>query len=270
MLLATTREKPRRDGEHRRVHRVVGACDGAGSERHRIGFLRRPAQPVVVAPQRRDMRQKEVRHEHGHRAPKMRVGRHDSRAGRFRLASRARRRPRRAAVCSTGNPPPEIEPQIQRDLLVARAARVQALAQVADALDELPLDERVHIFVGTVDERGLAPAPLENVRERRGQPSPLRAALNTPAPVSPSTHARLPVTSSSNRRLSKRKEDPNWKATGSGSLLNRPDQRFAIGYFASRADATARSAPFAARRRAFFAAVSTGSPQILMKPSAAE
>src|SRR5262245_20247061 len=51
---------------------------------------------------------------------------------------------------------------------------------------------------------------------------------NTPIRVSASTHARLPVTSSSNKRLSKRNEAPNSNAAGSGSLLKRPDQRFAI------------------------------------------
>ncbi len=107
-----------------------------------------------------------------------------------------------------GNPPPEIEPEIQRHLLVARAARMQPLAQIANALDELPLDERVHIFVWTVDERGLAPAPFENVLER-GRNLFRLGVVNTPTPASPSTHARLPVTSSSKRRLSNRKEDPN-------------------------------------------------------------
>ena len=97
----------------------------------------------------------------------MRVRRHDSRAGRLRL-SRERADHRRKLLLQTGNPPPEVEPQIERHLLVARAAGVQTLAEVADALDELPLDERVHIFVGAVDERGLAPAALEDVRERGG------------------------------------------------------------------------------------------------------
>ena len=44
---------------------------------------------------------------------------------------------------------------------------MQTLAEIADALDELALDERVHVFVGTVDERRLAPAALEDVVERR-------------------------------------------------------------------------------------------------------
>src|SRR5688572_9908977 len=99
------------------------------------------------------MRQKKVRHEHGHGAPKMSVRWHDGRACQFRLACEGTHH-RCELLLKTGDPPAEIEPEIQRDLLVARAARVQAFAQVASALDEFPLDERVHIFVWTVDERG--------------------------------------------------------------------------------------------------------------------
>ena len=160
-------------GEHRRVHRVVRAGDRARAERHRIGFLRRPAETVVVAPQRRDVRQKEVRDEHGHRAPEVRVGRHDGRAGRFRLP-RERADNRRKLRLQAGNLPPEVEAQIERHLLVARSAGVQPLAEIADAFDELPLDERVHVFVGAVDERGLAPASLENVGAAQPKPSRLR------------------------------------------------------------------------------------------------
>ena len=77
--------------------------------------------------------------------------------------------PTTAASCAlqTGNLAPQIEAQIERHLLVAGASRVQPLAEIADALDELPLDERVHVFVRTVDERRLAPASLENLVERR-------------------------------------------------------------------------------------------------------
>ena len=65
-----------------------------------------------------------------------------------------------------GNLPPQIQAQIQRHLLVAGASGVQPLAQIADAFDKLALDECVHIFVGAVDERRLAPASLENVVQR--------------------------------------------------------------------------------------------------------
>ena len=41
----------------------------------------------------------------------------------------------------------QIQPQVERHLLVARAAGVQAPAGVADARDELALDEAVHVLV---------------------------------------------------------------------------------------------------------------------------
>ena len=138
---------------------------------------------------------------------------------------------RRDVILQARNLPPKVQPQIERHLLVAGAAGMQPLAQIADALDELPLDECMHVFIGTVDERGLAPAPFENVVQRGRDLLRFRAS-NTPAPASPSTHARLPATSSSKRRLSNRNDDPNSNATGSGSPLKRPDQRLAIGYFA--------------------------------------
>jgi hypothetical protein len=45
---------------------------------------------------------------------------------------------------------------------------VQTFAEIADTLDELALDKRVHVFVGAVDKCGLAASPLENIDERRG------------------------------------------------------------------------------------------------------
>ena len=66
------------------------------------------------------------------------------------------------------NPPPKIEAQVQRHLLVSRAPRVQTFAEIPHALDELALDKRVHVFVGAVDEHGFAAPPLENIDERRG------------------------------------------------------------------------------------------------------
>ncbi len=95
----------------------------------------------------------------------MRVRRHDGRACRLGLL-RKRADNRRNVILQGGNLPPKVEPQIQRHLLVAGAPGMQPLAQVADAFDELALDECVHILIGTVDERRLAPAPFENVVQR--------------------------------------------------------------------------------------------------------
>ena len=54
---------------------------------------------------------------------------------------------RAIARCTAGNPPPQVQPEVERHLLVARPAGVQPPAGVADALDELALDERVHVLV---------------------------------------------------------------------------------------------------------------------------
>ena len=144
---------------------------------------------------------------------------------------------------------------------------MQPLAQIAHAFDEFALDECVHILIGTVNERRrLAPAPFENVVQRSRHFLRLRVLEDTDSGerVDPCEAARHVIFE---EPLVEAKGRPNWNASGSGSPLKRPDQRLAIGYFAT--GAAERSTLFAARRRALFAAVSTGSPQILMKPSAA-
>ena len=138
-----------------------------------------------------------------------------------------------SCFCSNGNPAPQIETQIERHLLVARSSGMQPLAEIADALDQLALDERVHIFVGTVDERRLAPAALEDVVERGRDHLRFRVAEHADAGerLDPRQAARDVVFE---EPLVEAKDDPNWKAAGSGSLLKRPDQRFAIGLLRDR------------------------------------
>ena len=45
---------------------------------------------------------------------------------------------------------------------------METLAEIADALDELPLDECMHVLIGSVDKSGLATAAVEDVREGGG------------------------------------------------------------------------------------------------------
>jgi hypothetical protein len=45
---------------------------------------------------------------------------------------------------------------------------VKALAEVANPVNELALDEGVHVFVRTIDEGGLTAAALQDVIERGG------------------------------------------------------------------------------------------------------
>ena len=114
-----------------------------------------------------------------------------ARTRRFRLF-RERADDRRHVLLQRRNPPPKIEAQVQRHLLVSRAPRVQTFAEIAHALDELALDERVHVFVGAVDEHGLAAPPLENIDERRGHLLGLGLAEHTRSgkPLHPREAAR--------------------------------------------------------------------------------
>ena len=148
-----------------------------------------------------------------------------------------------------------------RDLFVARAACVEPAARIADARDQLALDERMDVLVVPCvfgrEEPGSDPARADDLLER-GADARASAAVSTPAFSSASAHARLPVTSSSKRRRSNLNEAPNSKSAASGSPANRPDQRWAIV-----------SAHWRGAARPLRAAVSVGRPQILMNPSAA-
>ena len=59
---------------------------------------------------------------------------------------------------------------------------------------------------------------------------PASSSDSTPARASARAQAMLPVASSSNRRRSKRKDEPNAKAAASGAVSNRPDQRLSSGH----------------------------------------
>ena len=65
-----------------------------------------------------------------------------------------------------GDAAPDVEPQVHRDLVVARAAGVEAQARLADPLHQLALDERMDVLVGPGQEGGVAPALFED----RGEP----------------------------------------------------------------------------------------------------
>ncbi len=65
------------------------------------------------------------------------------------------------------NTPPKIQPQVERDLLVARPARVESPAGVANALDEFPFDEAVNVFVRT-GHKSLVAAPFFENGFQRG------------------------------------------------------------------------------------------------------
>ena len=179
----------------------------------------------MVAPQRRDVREKEVRDENRLRRPEMREGRHQRVAGRCGLpAQRGDTRPR-LPCCSTGIRRRRYKPQIERHLLVARSAGVQATAGVAEPLDEQPLDEAVDVLVGAVDERRVGAAPLEDVAKRRLdlRPRPRLSGRRR-------SRARAPTPGCRSRRLRTAGDRtgttrPNSNAAASGVVSNRPDHK---------------------------------------------
>ena len=62
-----------------------------------------------------------------------------------------------------GNAAPEIEPEIERHLFVARPPCVQPLSRVTELRDEKALDEAVYVLVRPVHERGIRAPLRENV-----------------------------------------------------------------------------------------------------------
>src|SRR5438445_4997641 len=94
----------------------------------------------------------------------MREGGHHRVARRFRLHRQRPYQPDETTL-KQWNAPAEVQPQIERHLLVARAARVEASSGVAQALGQQSLDEAVDVFVGTIDKGRVLAAALENGRE---------------------------------------------------------------------------------------------------------
>ena len=214
---------------------------------------------AVIAPERGDVREKEMRHEDRLRAAQVRVRRHQRVAGRFGALGE-RRDQRGDAPLQLRDAPFQIQPQVDRDLLVARASGVQPPAGVADPRDQFALDERVHVLVrGGSDAKNADRSARDRISWSAARMRDASAASARRRVRSASAHARLPVTSSSNSRRSNANDAPNSNSASSGSPSKRPDQRCAI----------VSAPPPATRRAALRAAVSIGSPQILMKPSAA-
>ena len=153
-------------GERVDVDRVRGAGNRAAAERQRVGFVARAGEPREIAAQRRRVREKKMRDEHGLRRAEMGERRHQRVAGGGRL----RGQPlddRGHRALQQRDAPPQVEPQIERHLLVARSSGVQPSAGVAEPFDELPLDETMHVLVAAVDERRVRAPELEDPGQRR-------------------------------------------------------------------------------------------------------
>ena len=213
----------------------------------------------MVATQRRRVGQPVVRDENRLRAAQVGVGRHQGVARPLGLVE-ARRDEAHHQPLDGGDAPPDVEPQVERHLLVARPARVQALACVADAGDQLALDERVHVLVVAFDERGVRDRLVEQALQR---------AADDPRLFGPQ-HARV------GEGLGPREaaHDIVFEQPPVEAERRAPGEDVGIGGSAeasrpqcAHADVLPRApwgAPGAVR-----AEISAGSPTILMNPSAA-
>ena len=218
-------------GEGVHVDRVARAGNGAGTERQLVGFGEHRREPAMIAAQRGGVREEEVRGQHRLRAAQVRVRRHQRIGRGLGLVGEHGRRAPRCAALDLGNPALQVEPEIDRDLLVARPAGVQAAAGVANPRHELAFDERVHVLVvarGSDVKKAGSVAAREAMSSSAARMTDASARASTPARSSPSAHARLPRTSSSNSRRSNRNDAPNSNSPASGSPANRPDQRCAM------------------------------------------
>ena len=208
---------------------VAGAGNRARAERQLVDVVEESLEPGMVSNERRGMSEKEVRGQNRLRPAQMGVGRHQ------RVARALGARRQNLDDCDDGplnlrDAPLEVEPEVDRDLFVARPARMEPTTGVANARDELPLDKRVHVFVflrlGRIEER-LVACRATSTSCRPASMAAASAGLNTPARASAAAHARLPRTSSSNRRRSKPNERPNATSAASGFPSKRPDHKCA-------------------------------------------
>ncbi len=78
----------------------------------------------------------------------------------------------RSFACRRGMRRRKIQPQVDRDLFVARSAGVETTAGIADARHQLAFDKRVDVFIVAADPRGVGAARIEDRLEalfdRRG------------------------------------------------------------------------------------------------------
>ena len=218
----------------------------------------------MVALERRRVGQQEVGREDRLGAPQMRVRRHD-RLSRRRRAAGQRGHQRDHFALRGGQPPAQVEAQVQRHLFVPRTARVEPASDVAEAVDELPLDEGVHVLVGTRDEPGIVPAAAADLDQRIADGGGLGGRQHAgPGQRLGPRQAALDVVLEQAPVEPERGLEAEDLLVGGALEPAGPQMRLVV-HVAEPAGSGAL-AP-AARRR--FATLATGRPQISMKPCAA-
>jgi hypothetical protein len=112
------------------------------------------------------VREEKMGSEHRLGASQVRVGGHESGGGALGPIDEGRHQARDRAL-ERRDPPAQVQPEIQRYLLVARPSRVQPLAHRSRAGNHLAFDERVNVLVVPVHEAGIAPPFVEDADQRR-------------------------------------------------------------------------------------------------------
>ena len=150
-----------------RVDGVIGARNRTRSERKRVGFRRSRSQSGVVATQRRGVREKEMRHQHGLCAPQVCIGRHQRRARCAGEREEGLENVEHLAL-ERANPAAQVRGADPEKPVRSSSVRCGAVVRDPQSFDELPFYERVHVLVWTRDPRGIGRAT------RRGFPSARR------------------------------------------------------------------------------------------------
>ena len=151
--------EPEAPGEGGGVDVVARPGDGPRAEGQRVGLVARDLEAPVGAAQGGGVGEEVVGREDGLGPPQVRVRRHERPARRLRPVREGVDEGHHL-VLDDGDAPAQVEAQVEGHLLVPRPAGVQPLPGVADALDQLALDEGMYVLVRPVDERGVAAAPV--------------------------------------------------------------------------------------------------------------
>ena len=216
----------------------------------------------VIAPQRRGVREEVVRGEDRLRPAHVRVRRHQRIAGLRRALGEHRRSSARRPRCSSRHAALQVQPQIDGDLLVARPAGVQAPPGVADPRRQLALDERVHVLVLRAASASRRRPGRRRARESRRSAAPIAAP--SAADITPGALQPLRPREAAPHVVF---EQPPIETEGGAE---REQRRVGIALEPSGPEMRHGQCPTGAGRPAALrAAVSIGSPQILMKPSVA-
>jgi len=162
-------------------------------ERQPVGADGAARQPLAIALEHEDVGEQVVREQDRLGPLQVRIAGHR----RVRRLARARDQGRlhgAQPIARAHDRVLEVHPLVERDLVVARAARVQLAADLADQLDEPPLDVRVDVLeLGAERER--AGLQLARTASRPFTIASRSASLSSRARASARAQAMLPAMS---------------------------------------------------------------------------